>query len=89
MKIEISIKDPDGFYESIKDRAVAKLRENGHEDLYQRSFEDKSAKKEFKDLVQEEYQEIESALKKWIQFGECCTLEFDTETGTAVVLPVC
>jgi len=34
MKITISIKDPDGFYESIKDHAVAKLRENGHEDLY-------------------------------------------------------
>ena len=88
MKIRIDIKDPDGFYESMRDQAITKLRENGHEDLYRQSFDNKCAKKEFNELVEEERQEIESALEKWVRFGECCTLEFDTETGTAVVVPV-
>jgi len=42
--------------------------------------------------VSEEEEERANAvsriLRKWIQYGECVTIEFDTEKGTATVLEV-
>jgi len=39
-------------------------------------------------LDEDEAEEVKAKLAKWIQFGECVTLEFDTEKMTATVQEV-
>ena len=33
------------------------------------------------------HQECYNATEKWIKYGECIMVEFDTETGTCTVVP--
>lgn len=40
---------------------------------------------ENENLSEEELSDIEDSLSKWIRYGECVTICFDTETTTAVV----
>jgi len=40
------------------------------------------------DLDEEERDAAEGAAAKWVKYGEYCTIEIDTETGEAKVLPV-
>ena len=38
--------------------------------------------------TKEEHKEaLKGMLKKWVRYGEYCEVEFDTETGTATVIP--
>ena len=39
------------------------------------------------DLSQEEYDAVKPLLDKYLTFGELVTIEFDTEKGTAEVIP--
>lgn len=32
-------------------------------------------------------EEVREACKPWVQYGEYCTIEIDSEAGTATVLP--
>lgn len=32
--------------------------------------------------------EVREACKKWVEYGECLTVDIDTETGTCEVVPV-
>lgn len=41
---------------------------------------------EYEDLTDEEKEEIEGKLTKWIRYGELITIEFDLENNTATVL---
>lgn len=36
----------------------------------------------------EEFSKAEAVLRKYIRYAECITVEFDTETGEAKVLPL-
>jgi hypothetical protein len=38
-------------------------------------------------LEEGEAEEVRRACKKWVEYGECLTVEVDTEAGTCVVLP--
>ena len=77
MKFKIQFKDPDGVYESIKDAVEDSLAGVGH-DLNEQELED---------LMFTREERTGTDLKKWIKNGEYVTVEFDTEAGTAVVVP--
>lgn len=74
MKIQINLKDPNGFYESVFDAVSDELI-----DLNLTSEEKKN-------IRETRMEEIRTFLRKWVSGGEYVSLEFDTETGTAKVL---
>jgi hypothetical protein len=75
MKIKLTFKDPDGVWESINQAARDSLDEvNG------------ISKDERESLLEFRHEELSSALAKWIKYGEYCSVEFDTEAGTARVV---
>lgn len=39
-------------------------------------------------LTPEQKRAALEAIRKWVEFGECVTVEIDTETGEACVVPV-
>jgi len=38
-------------------------------------------------VPEEEREAVEEKCAKWFRYGECVTIEVDTDAGTAVVLP--
>jgi hypothetical protein len=40
------------------------------------------------DVPEEEMQAVKSVIAKWVKYGECITVEVDTEKETCTVLPV-
>jgi len=77
MKFKIQFKDPDGVYEGTKDAANDSLEGVGH-DLNE---------EELDELVLMRREKLVTALSKWVEHGEYITVEFDTEAGTATVVP--
>lgn len=75
MKINITFKDPDGVYDSIREAVLDSLPEDISAD-------------EAEELKESRTEKVNRDLKKWLQYGECCRIEIDTEAGTAIVLPV-
>ena len=73
MKLKITLKDPDGVYESIKDAAESSTGDtDGLDD------------NELEELAQK----LEEQCKPWIEYGEYVTIEIDTDAGTATVCKV-
>lgn len=75
MKIKVYIKDPDGFYESVNEAV----------NEFVKDIAVSTREKEL--IVHERTENVWNTLSKFVNHQECVTLEFDTETGTAVVLP--
>lgn len=75
MKLKITLKDPDGVYESIKDAAQSSIPEGLDES-------------ESESLVESRHEKISEECKPWIKYGEYVTIEIDTEAGTAAVCKV-
>ena len=70
------MKDPDGPYECIRDAASDSLKKlDGLSDDERESLKDKRA------------EELTKFAGKWMKYGEYVTVEFDTEAGTATVVP--
>jgi hypothetical protein len=40
------------------------------------------------ELAEEQREEAKQACEKWVDYGECLTVEIDTEKGTCEVIPV-
>lgn len=79
MKFRITMKDPDGVYDSIDDVARA------HAAKVISSTELGTALDA--DKVREDLHEaIKSHTREFIEHGEYLTVEFDTEAGTATVV---
>jgi len=76
MKFRITFKDPDGVGDSISDAVNCSLEISGLDEDEQELLRDPRREK------------IENELKVWIEYGEYLTVEFDTEFGTATVIPV-
>lgn len=75
MKIRITFKDPDGVDFSV-DRSIRQQLgelENLHSD--EREY-----------LIEERREEAHEQLKRWIEFKEYLTVEFDLDKGTATVI---
>lgn len=77
MKIRITLKDPDGVYDAIEDAVHDSLE--AHEGL---DDDEKEA------IMETRTEKTWTALEKYILYKEYITVEFDTEVGTARVVPV-
>jgi len=76
MKLKLTTKDPDGVCEMIREAAENQVREmEGLDD------------DESESLIESRYKKIDEQLEKWIKYSEYIFIEFDTELGTATVLP--
>lgn len=75
MKVKLFLKDPDGVYESVKDAVQETLPDGLSED-------------EAEDLLKSRMEDTHEKLKKWVEWEEYVTVEIDTGTGEARVLPV-
>lgn len=74
MLIRVTLKDPDGFYESVNDAVKESLDEiDGLVD-------------EKKKLFEARLEKVWTALEPWVEYQEYVTLEFDTDKGTAEVM---
>jgi hypothetical protein len=78
MKIEVTLKDPDGFYHAVDGAAI-------EESLRIGSLDD-SITEEIQDQIKESKEsEINEFLSTWVEYNEYITIVFDTETDTATV----
>ena len=74
MKINVYLKDPDGFSESIDDAVKADVKALG------------LPADEAKALIEVRRQKASDALMKWVEYGEYVAIDFDTDAGTATVV---
>lgn len=75
MKVKLFLKDPDGVYESVKDAVQETLPDGLNDD-------------EAEDLLKSRMEDTHEKLKQWVEWKEYVTVEIDTATGEAKVLPV-
>ena len=76
MKLKLTLKDPDGVFEMIWEAAENQV-------LAMEGLGDD----ESESLIGSRHEKISEQLKPWIKYGEYVSIEFDTEEGTATVLP--
>ena len=77
MKIRITLKDPDGVWDSVADAA----KESVATTIGLSNDERLS-------LLETRRASINKALLPWIKYGEYVTIEIDTDAKTATVIPV-
>lgn len=75
-KFQVTMKDPDGSYESITD--AAKEMVDGIQGI------DANEREE---LMDNRVKKLNEFVSRWMEYGEYITVEFDTDAGTAVVVP--
>jgi len=75
MKVRLTLKDPDGVYECVKE-------------AIQETIPDGLSKDEEADLIESRMEDAQEKMRKWVQYKEYVTVEIDTESGEAVVIPV-
>lgn len=73
MKFKITMKDPDGVYDSVQDAVKQSV------DALELSEEEKEA------VLEKRIDSVNSAIGKWFEYGEYLTVEVDTDTMTATV----
>lgn len=76
MKFIVHIKDPDSLSEAIDEAVVESLADLGLDD------------DEMEPLIKKRSEKIHHKVATWVEYGECYRIEFDTDTMTAIVLPV-
>lgn len=74
MKIRVTVKDPDGFYDCVKDAVKDSLDELEGLD-----------EQEKEDLLEHRLEKTWDKLEKFVDCQEYVTIVFDTDTGTATV----
>jgi len=75
MKFTITMKDPDGVYESIED-VVSEIVVGGLDS------------DELSDVRERRRVKIHELCRTWFEYGEYLRVEIDTEAQTCTVLPV-
>lgn len=78
MRFQITFKDPDGFADGL-DEAVDKSLDDLAGDL---------TEDELEELRESRRETIVEAVRKFVEFEEYLTVQFDTDKGTAQVVPV-
>jgi nitrogen regulatory protein PII-like uncharacterized protein len=76
MKFQITMKDPDGVYDCMKDAAKEAAEQVTGVDEDEREG-----------LVETKMEKIQKLAKQWFEYGEYLTVEIDTEAKTCVVVP--
>lgn len=76
MVIKVTLKDPDTLYDAVLDAVAEKLKQMGlsHKE---RELIAESRAEEQQDII----------VRRWMKNGEYLTVEFDTITMTATVVP--
>lgn len=74
MIVKITMKDPDGFSESLSDAIDGSLVELSDQD-------------EQEALREVRHEEVKKVLEKWFKYDEYISLEIDTDKETITVLP--
>jgi hypothetical protein len=75
MKVRVTLKDPDGFYESVREAVEASLASMELSDDEREAVANTRMDRTWK------------ALQRWVEHQEYVNLEFDTLEGTATVVP--
>lgn len=74
MKLTVTLKDPDGFYESVLDAVKDSLSGSGLDD------------DEMESAVETRMDKVWTKLSKFVEYKEYIDIEFDTDAGTARVV---
>lgn len=74
MKFQLTLKDPDGIFNGLRDGTW-------YLDLCNENKEERAIAEE-KRLVT-----MITFVEQWLEFGEYATIEFDTNAGTATLVP--
>ena len=77
MKFQITFKDPDRIYEGLHQATTAEVR---------RIVEASGGMLVDEDLYDKVREKIEERVGGFFEYGDYCTIELDTEAGTAVVV---
>lgn len=77
MKLQITFKDPDGVSECCDEAVKESLGPQGGSETM--------AERESRIEIRTEA--LRRQLSKWLQYHEYVTIEFDTDAGTATVMP--
>ena len=77
MKIKITLKDPDGFWDGVSNAVQAEVQK-----LDGLRFSERVS------LAETRRDSILEYLSTWVEHSEYITIEFDTEAKTATVLPL-
>ena len=75
MIINITLKDPDGIYDSIREAAEEQVKAIKGLDSGEKSA-----------LIEKRHTQIDKDLEPWIEYSEYVRLEIDTEAKTATVI---
>ena len=75
MKFTVNIKDPDVFADAIQEAVTAEVAALG------------LAEDEAEGVIERRTEKVGAALERWVEYGEYIRVEFDTEAGTATVVP--
>ncbi len=73
MKIDLTFKDPDGVYESVRDAVKATLPEEITDDAERDA------------LMEVRLESVNEKLKRWIEYGEYLRVTVDLDANTATV----
>lgn len=84
MIFSLTFKTPDVVYNTASELAAQALAQ-ARADFPDNP--DLQTKEDERYFLEDKVEETEAFLEKWIEWNECVTLEFDTEKGTAVVVP--
>lgn len=77
MKLEITLKDPDGVYDALQEHVTEQVEKiEGLSD------------QERADLIEERVEELGDKIKTWVQDNEYVTIEIDLKKNTAKVCRV-
>ena len=81
MKINITMKTSDAVYEAAKQYANRMAEDkNNEQEINTKYYGDKRY------YIQTQYELFEQLANKWFEYGECVTLEIDTEEETCKVV---
>ena len=75
MKIKVSLKDPDGFWDSVTDAVSAGV-----------CAIPAISEREKEMMIENRRDAAFDALSAWVEYNECIEIEFDTDAKTATVL---
>ena len=75
MKIRITLKDPDGFWDAVTDAVESEVSE-----ITGISEDEKE------ELTESRRDDAFDLLSKWVEYKEYVIIEFDTESQTATVI---
>lgn len=85
MKFQVTFKSPDGVSDSIDQAALDAILEGKDED-FEIAFGNLS-REQRRDAIADVKEEMQEFISRWVGGGEYVTIEFNSDTKTAMVVP--